>query len=216
MIFGAIGVVALLVKRSARAGFIAIFILALPPAFYIWSMHSSGTPIFVPTLWPFSCYNTRYAIAVLPLAAFAAGALVTLVPARARFTAALLLGALPGAVWMVQHDPAVCWKESEVNSDLAPSLDYRGRSIPRHELSPGIRNHLWIRRFDWRVCAKPAFRCANRFTKATSQSGCRPLRGRIWLFARNGRWRLQETKSQRRCSARVATARTTNCGSRLS
>ncbi len=116
MIFGAIGVVALLVKRSARAGFIAIFILALPPAFYIWSMHSSGTPIFVPTLWPFSYYNTRYAIAVLPLVAFAAGALVTLVPARARFTAALLLGALPGAVWMVQHDPAVCWKESEVNS----------------------------------------------------------------------------------------------------
>ena len=46
----------------------------LPPAFYVWSMHSSGTPIFVPTLWPHSWYNTRYALAVLPLAAFAAAA----------------------------------------------------------------------------------------------------------------------------------------------
>ena len=45
-------------------------------------MHSSGTPIFVPDLWPYSWYNTRYALAALPLAAFAAGALVTLVPAR--------------------------------------------------------------------------------------------------------------------------------------
>ncbi len=47
-------------------------LLALAPAFYVWSMHSSGTPIFVPVLWPNSWYNTRYAIAVLPLAAFAA------------------------------------------------------------------------------------------------------------------------------------------------
>ncbi len=34
-----------------------------------WSMHSSGTPIFVPHLWPNSYYNTRYGMAALPLLA---------------------------------------------------------------------------------------------------------------------------------------------------
>ena len=66
-----------------RAWWPLIF-LALVPAFYVWSMHSGGTPIFVPTLWPNSFYNTRYAIAMLLLAAFAAGAIVTLVSARWR------------------------------------------------------------------------------------------------------------------------------------
>jgi hypothetical protein len=42
-------------------------LLALPPAFYVWSIHSSGTPLYVPVLWPFSFYNTRYAVAALPL-----------------------------------------------------------------------------------------------------------------------------------------------------
>jgi hypothetical protein len=97
-----------------------MLILALPPAFYIWSMHSSGTPIFVPTLWPFSWYNTRYAIAVLPLAAFATGALIAIMPKRARIFMALALAGLPAAEWWivmkVKHEPAICWKEAEVNS----------------------------------------------------------------------------------------------------
>ena len=45
-----------------------VFFAALPPLFYVWSMHSGGTPIFVPTLWPFSYYNTRYALAALAAA----------------------------------------------------------------------------------------------------------------------------------------------------
>ncbi len=126
-----------------------MLILALPPAFYVWSMHSSGTPIFVPSLWPFSWYNTRYAIAVLPWAAFASGAIVAVVknltshdPSRdsaadvksadvaTRGTSilvggvpilvALLITALPAADWWLafkrNHQSAICWKESEVNS----------------------------------------------------------------------------------------------------
>ncbi len=85
-----------------------IALLALVPAFYVWSMHSSGTPIFVPTLWPHSYYNTRYAIAILPLAAFGAGALA----ARRWMIPVVALIAL--AAWL--PGPAICWKESEVNS----------------------------------------------------------------------------------------------------
>ncbi len=50
--------------------FIALLFLLLTPLFYVWSMYSSGTPIFVPFLFPHGYYNTRYGIAVLPLAAF--------------------------------------------------------------------------------------------------------------------------------------------------
>src|SRR5579863_8719170 len=34
-------------------------LLALPPLFYVWSIYSSGTPLYVPHLWPYAFYNTR-------------------------------------------------------------------------------------------------------------------------------------------------------------
>jgi hypothetical protein len=115
---GAAGAIVILVKRTRALA--PILMLALPPAFYLWSMHSSGTPIFIPTLWPFSWYNTRYAIAILPLAAFAAAAMVAVLPRRGRVPAAVLIAAIPAAAWgyslSVKGEPAICWKESEVNS----------------------------------------------------------------------------------------------------
>ena len=95
-----------------------LFFLLLTPVFYVWSIHSSGaTPIHVPQLWPFTYYNTRYGIAVVPLAAFAAGAIVLALPARLRWFA-FALPLLPVAVWSSRPSPEswICWKESEVNS----------------------------------------------------------------------------------------------------
>ena len=45
----------------------------LPPIFYVWSMHSGGTPIYVPGFGSASYYNTRYGLAALPLLAIAGG-----------------------------------------------------------------------------------------------------------------------------------------------
>jgi len=91
---------------------------AIPPLFYIWSMHSGGTPIFVPTLWPFSYYNTRYAIAALPLLAIAGGSLVLLGPQRWRpwIAGAIVMAAV--APWLIRPKPSdwVTWKESQTNS----------------------------------------------------------------------------------------------------
>ena len=56
----------------------------LPPVFYIWSVYSSGTPIFVPHLWPNAWYNTRYGLAALPLLVLAAAGAVWAVPRRYR------------------------------------------------------------------------------------------------------------------------------------
>jgi len=107
------------VTAAYRRVFWPVLLLALPGAFYLWSMHSSGgSPIFVPTLWPKSYYNTRYGLALFPLAVFAAGALVTLVPRRLRPAAAALIVIAGISPWLLRPHPDrwVTWKEAEVNS----------------------------------------------------------------------------------------------------
>ncbi len=106
------GIVALFHKRMRAA-----FFLFLTPAFYVWSIHSSKTPIHVPTLWPFSYYNTRYGIALFAFAAFAAGALTDVLPARRKFLA-FAVPVLSVAPWILDFSPNnwICWKESEHNS----------------------------------------------------------------------------------------------------
>jgi hypothetical protein len=107
------------VVALARRAFWPLLLLALPPAFYLWSMYSSGgTPIFVPTLWPHSWYNTRYGLAALPLLAFASAALVMAVPKPLHAFAAVLVVAA-GTVWWAAHrqpETWVTWAESRANS----------------------------------------------------------------------------------------------------
>jgi hypothetical protein len=104
-----------------------VALLALPPMFYVWSIHSGATPLYVPDLWPHSLYNTRYALAALPLVAFTGGALVGSLPRHWRLTAGTLLAIASVAIlglnrqgsngqgWNGQGMVA-CWTESEVNS----------------------------------------------------------------------------------------------------
>jgi hypothetical protein len=106
-IIAAILGLAVVIRRRA---WLALFLL-LPPVFYVWSLHSSGTPIFVPTLWPHTYYNTRYGLAALPLIALCAGAAVLLAPPRFRWCAAIAVVAIS-----IPHS-AICWKESQVNSE---------------------------------------------------------------------------------------------------
>ncbi len=111
-ILGVLGaLVALFHKRMRPA-----FFLLLTPAFYVWSIHSSGTPIHIPTLWPFSYYNTRYGIAVLVFCAFAAGALADVKWSRP--SACLVIPLLSIAPWLIHPSPEhwICWKESQQNS----------------------------------------------------------------------------------------------------
>ena len=114
VIIGTAGLVGVFQKRL----FWPVLLAALPPLFYIWSMHSGGTPIYVPTLWPFSYYNTRYALTALPLIAIAGGCLVLVVNTRWRpwlAVAILIAAATPWLIWARPSD-WVTWKESQINS----------------------------------------------------------------------------------------------------
>ncbi len=111
---GTIGLLAALIRR----GWWALALLSIPPAFFVFSMYSSGTPIYVPHLWPFSYYNTRYGLAALPLLAFGGAAIVSLSPERFRTGAATIVIAIAILPWLAKPRPEtwITWKESEVNS----------------------------------------------------------------------------------------------------
>ena len=110
------GLAGVLLKRL----FWPVALSAIPPLFYVWSMHSGGTPIFVPSLWPFSYYNTRYALSALPLLAIAGGSLPLLAPLRWRPWVAAGIVIAAAAPWCIQRQPSawITWKESQVNSTL--------------------------------------------------------------------------------------------------
>jgi hypothetical protein len=111
---GVTGVAAAVCKRA----FWPLALLSLPPAFYLLSIYSSGTPIFVPHLWPNSYYNTRYGMAAFLLLVFAGASLVAAAPGRIQPLAALFVVAGSVAPWLAYPRPSswICWKESEVNS----------------------------------------------------------------------------------------------------
>jgi Dolichyl-phosphate-mannose-protein mannosyltransferase len=112
----AAGLIALTVAR--RRLWWPLILLLLPPIFYVWSMHSGGTPLFVPTLWPKSYYNVRYGMAALPLLAVAGGYVALLGNRRVRVLAALAFMLVGVAPWLLDRRPDawVCWKESQLNS----------------------------------------------------------------------------------------------------
>jgi hypothetical protein len=112
VIAGAGAIAAMAVARARWA----LLLLLLPPAFYVWSIHSSGTPIFVPTLEPHSWYNIRYAMAFLPLVALGAAALVRFTAnfAKPAAFALVLLSLLPFAIdW---KSAPITLQEAEINS----------------------------------------------------------------------------------------------------
>ncbi|MBI4907445.1 MAG: glycosyltransferase family 39 protein [Acidobacteria bacterium] len=113
VILGLAGIITALWKRA----FWAVGFLLLPAAFYVWSIYGSGTPIYVPHLWPNSYYNTRYGLAGLPLLVLCAASLVAVVPQRLRAVAAILVVLSGSTPWLSYPRPEswITWKEAQVN-----------------------------------------------------------------------------------------------------
>lgn len=85
--------------------------------FYVISMYSSGTPIYVPHLWPNSYYNTRYGLAAFLLLVVSAASLVAVLPQRLQVAGAALVAVVAAIPWLAYPRPDnwITWKEAEVN-----------------------------------------------------------------------------------------------------
>jgi hypothetical protein len=100
-VLGTLGVIAVVAKRA----FWPLLFLLLPPAFYLCSMYSGNTPIFVPFLYSGAYYNVRYGLSILPLLALAAGALVAAFPrwmGSRVAAAAIVVATVP---WLIDWHP---------------------------------------------------------------------------------------------------------------
>ena len=110
-----------------------VAMVVMPPAFYIWSIHSSGTPVFVPHLEPHGWYNIRYATAFVPLAAVGAAAI-------SRFgriaAVAVLLAVFAPFAWYWRKPPIVL-EEAAHNSEGRREWTAKVVAVLRAQSGPG-------------------------------------------------------------------------------
>ena len=130
-----LAVAGVLISAFHLRRFAALFLLWIPLPFYAYSIAYGSVPIFVPEWWPFSYYNVRYGLELLPAIAVFAG----LIPwAIARLHRRWLTIAATSALWVVTllaysssawclspHSPGewgrkwmipICYREAWVNS----------------------------------------------------------------------------------------------------
>jgi Dolichyl-phosphate-mannose-protein mannosyltransferase len=124
LIIGAAGILIALGRRAVWP----VFLLMLPVIFYIWAIHSSGVPIYIPALWPYTFYNTRYGMAFLPLIAIGAAALARQIPHKLAAVAIVL-------ATLTMHP--ITWQESDINSRarrqwVAQTAAYLAGTTGRH------------------------------------------------------------------------------------
>jgi hypothetical protein len=98
-----------------------LLLLWVPLPFYMLSIAYGGVPIFVPAWWPFSRYNLRYGLELLPafavfvaLAAYFLAGLLRDAKAKVAVVAAVVVF-VAGSYASIWRDP-VCFREAWINS----------------------------------------------------------------------------------------------------
>ncbi len=119
-----------------------LLLLWTPLIFYTLSIGYSGVPIYLPPWWPFSLYNVRYGVQLLPaFAVFAALFLYFLLTlARGRWMkiaiGVAIVGLVAASYAFVWRQQPICYREAWVNSrtriTLEAELATNLRLLPHH------------------------------------------------------------------------------------
>ena len=97
-------------------------LLTIPVVFYTLSIAYGSVPIYLPDWWPFSRYNVRFGLELLPAFAVMTGVTLNLVLSRISgkaAVAAIVLGSVAliatsyGLAWSAQP---ICYREASINS----------------------------------------------------------------------------------------------------
>lgn len=106
-----------------------LLFLWLPLPFYMLSIAYGGVPIFLPGLWPFSYYNVRYGLEMLPAFAVFVALTAYFVVGLARnrtgqaALAACFLALVAGGYATVWREHPICFREAWVNSRTRLALE---------------------------------------------------------------------------------------------
>ena len=118
------------VPRESFRVWVPLLLLLVPLPFYALSVAYGGVPIFIPQWWPFSHYNVRYGLQLLPAFATAVGIILHRVvrakPWKLPLRAACVLGVFPlviasyASIWRAGP---VSLKEAQVNMRTRNQLE---------------------------------------------------------------------------------------------
>jgi len=129
-----LGIIALAFSELSLA-----MLLSFPLIFYTFSIAHGGIPIFIPEWWPFSYYNVRYGIQMLPATALGCGFAVFIADKIWGTRKQLLFAVLLMAVIVATSAPdwergPICLREAEINSagriELHKQLAAELQSLP--------------------------------------------------------------------------------------
>jgi hypothetical protein len=98
----------------SAAGLPLLFLLA-PLPFYALSVAYGGVPIFIPAWWPFSHYNVRYGLQLLPAFAAAMAILVSLAVRFERWTPRVRFACVLALFAFVTTSYASIWRAGPVS-----------------------------------------------------------------------------------------------------
>src|SRR5262249_35847341 len=91
--------------------------LFLPVVFYSFSIAYGSVPIFIAAWWPFSYYNVRYGLEMLPAFAVLAGMGFWLLrQTRRGVLCGALLALLAANSTCIWRQPPICLREGQINS----------------------------------------------------------------------------------------------------
>jgi hypothetical protein len=118
------------VLRKSAASLWPLLLLLAPLPFYALSIAYGGVPIFIPNWWPFTRYNVRYGLQLLPALAVAPAILVYLLTrwqaASRRLRLACILGVLTlvavsyASIW---RNTPICLAEAQINMRTRTQLE---------------------------------------------------------------------------------------------
>ena len=188
-ILGTLGVIAVLAKRA----FWPLLLLLLPPAFYLYSMHSGGTPIFVPELYSGAYYNVRYGLSILPLLAVAVAALVAVFPQRMRGKAAAAASLVATVPWLIHPQPQnwIVFQEGNHNYQGHRELEREVEDYlrPRYVRGSGIVTEFGATTAIYRELGIPLRETLtgdNGAVWAAAQKGPNPFQHQAWAVVIDG------------------------------
>jgi hypothetical protein len=115
---------------TLRSMWLPTTLLWTPLVFYALSIAYGSVPIFIPVWWPFSYYNVRYGLELLPAIAAGAGLVVvvakpSVTKSASRIAAACVLLLTAVCYWQAWRSAPVCLREVRVNGQARMELDQR-------------------------------------------------------------------------------------------